>query len=100
MEFEKTNGGAEMTVRLIGEVDSVNVTGIEETLLRESEGVTDMTFDLKQLEYISSAGLRVLLQMQKMMKTQGKMTVRNVSEEVMDIFRVTGFVRLLNIVTD
>ena len=87
-----------MIAELIGEVDSMNVTEIEETLLREIEGVTDLTFDLKQLEYISSAGLRVLLQMQKTMRSQGKMTIKNVNEEVMEIFKVTGFVRLLNIV--
>jgi anti-sigma B factor antagonist len=98
MKFEKTNDGKIMNVELIGEIDSMNVTEIEETLLREAEGVTDITFDLSQLEYISSAGLRMLLQMQKMMKTQGNMTIKNVNEEVMEIFKVTGFVRLLNIV--
>ena len=100
MEFDKTYDGTGMTVRLIGEVDSVNVMNIEEALLKETDGVTDLTFDLKQLDYISSAGLRVLLQMQKTMKKQGKMTVINVSEEVMEIFKVTGFVRLLNIVEE
>ncbi len=98
MEFEKINDGKAMTVRLIGEVDSMNIAEIEEKLLKEVEGVTDLTFDLEQLEYISSAGLRVLLQMQKLMKAQGTMTIRNVNEDVMDIFKVTGFVRLLNIV--
>lgn len=76
----------------------MNVTEIEETLLKEVEGVSDLTFDLKDLEYISSAGLRVLLGMQKMMKSKGNMTIRNTSDEVMEIFKVTGFVRLLNIV--
>ncbi|MBO6229137.1 MAG: STAS domain-containing protein [Ruminiclostridium sp.] len=97
MEFEKTNDGKTMNIELIGEIDSMNVTEIEEKLLKEVEGVTDMTFDLKELEYISSAGLRMLLQMQKMMKTQGNMVVINTNEEVMEIFKVTGFVRLLNI---
>ena len=98
MKYNKTDNGKAMTVELIGEVDSMNVTEIEETLLKETGGVTDLTFDLSQLEYISSAGLRVLLQMQKTMKSQGNMYIKNVNEDVMEIFKVTWFVRLLNIV--
>lgn len=98
MVFDKSSDGKVLTVGLSGEIDSMNVNEIEEALLKEVEGVTDLTFDLKELEYISSAGLRVLLQMQKMMKTQGKMVIKNTNEEVMSIFKVTGFVRLLNIV--
>ena len=98
MNFEKTNDGKTLTVALAGEVDSLNINDIEKKLLEEVEGVTDLIFDLKDLVYISSAGLRVLLQMQKMMKTQGSMVIKNVGSDVMDIFKVTGFVRLLNIV--
>lgn len=98
MNFEKTNDGKALTVTLAGEIDSLNINDIEKELLEQVEGVTDLTFDLKDLVYISSAGLRVLLQMQKMMKTQGSMVIKNVSSDVMDIFKVTGFVRLLNIV--
>ena len=98
MNILKTNDGKTMTAELVGEVDSMNVTEIEETLLKEINNVTELIFDLSKLEYISSAGLRVLLQMQKMMKSQGNMTIKNVNEEVMEIFKVTGFVRLLNIV--
>ena len=76
----------------------MNVAKIEERLLKEVEGVTDITFDLSKLECISSAGLRMLLQMQKMMKTQGNMAVVSTNEEVMEIFKVTGVVRQLNIV--
>ena len=98
MKLKESNDGSELTVTLAGEVDAANVTEIEEKLLKEVAGVTALTFDLKELEYISSAGLRVLLQMQKMMKTQGNMVIINTNDEVMDIFKVTGFVRLLNIV--
>ena len=97
MKYEKSADGTKLTVALVGEVDSMNVAEIEERLLKEVEGVTDLTFDLKELEYISSAGLRVLLSMQKMMKTQGNMVIINTNDEVMDIFKVTGFVRLLNL---
>ena len=96
MRVEKSADGTAMTVTLTGDVDSLNVNEIEEELLKEVEGVTDLTFDMKELEYISSAGLRVLLQMQKLMKTKGSMVIKNTNEEVMGIFKVTGFVRLLN----
>ena len=98
MNFEKSVDGKDLLVELAGEIDSMNAKELEDNLLREVKGVTDLTFDLKKLEYISSAGLRVLLTMQKMMKSQGRMEIRNTNEEVMQIFKVTGFVRLLNIV--
>lgn len=94
MNFEKSNGGTKMVVSLIGEVDSMNTPEIEEKLLKEVEGVTELVFDLSKLDYISSAGLRVLLQMQKMMKPVGTMVITNTNDDVMDIFKVTGFVRL------
>ena len=80
----------------MAELNVNDINEIEEELLKEVEGVKDLTFDMKELEYISSAGLRVLLQMQKMMKDRGSMVIRNTNEEVMGIFKVTGFVRLLN----
>ncbi|MBQ3843029.1 MAG: STAS domain-containing protein [Ruminiclostridium sp.] len=98
MKIEKANDGTVMTVELIGEVDASNASKIEADLLNEIVGVKDLTFDLAELEYISSTGLRILLLMQKMMKAQGSMTIKNVRKDVMDIFRVAGFVRLLNIV--
>ncbi len=98
MNFEKTNNGTTLTVELVGEVDSMNTPELEEKLLKEIDGVKELIFDLKGLEYISSAGLRVLLTMQKTMKAQGSMIIRNTNEEVMEIFKVTGFVRLLNLV--
>ncbi len=97
MNFTKSQDGNTLTVELIGEVDSMNTPELEERLLKETVGVTELIFDLKGLEYISSAGLRVLLTMQKMMKTQGSMVIKNTNDEVMDIFKVTGFVRLLNL---
>ena len=98
MNFEKSQDGSTLTVELIGEIDSMNTPELEEKLLAEIEGVKDLIFDLKGLEYISSAGLRVLLTMQKMMKSQGTMVIKNTNDDVMDIFKVTGFVRLLNLV--
>ena len=91
MEFEKTQDGTTLKVSLIGELDSMNTPELEEKLIKEIDGVKELIFDLEKLEYISSAGLRVLLQMQKTMKTQGSMVIRNTNEDVMDIFKVTGF---------
>ena len=61
------------------------------------EGVENLSFDLKSLEYISSAGLRVLLSAQKIMNKQGSMTIKNASDEVLEIFDVTGFSDILTI---
>ena len=98
MNFEKSEDGRVLKVELAGEIDSLNAGELEEKLMREVKGVTDLTFDLAELEYISSAGLRILLSMQKLMKHQGNMEIKNTNDEVMQIFKVTGFVRLLNIV--
>lgn len=98
MNFEKSQDGSRLTVGLSGEIDSLNAPELEEKLKSEIEGVSELDFDLNELEYISSAGLRVLLSMQKIMKSRGSMTIRNTGEEVMEIFKVTGFVKLLNLV--
>ena len=94
MNLDKSSDGTKLTVYLVGEVDSMNTPEIEERLLKEVEGVTELVFDLSKLDYISSAGLRVLLQMQKIMKPVGTMVIINTTDDVMDIFKVTGFVRL------
>ena len=73
------------------------VPKLEETLKESSDGVTELVFDLANPEYISSAGLRVLLSAQKTMNKQGSMKVINVSEEIMEIFEITGFTDILNI---
>lgn len=86
-----------MTVRLIGDVDAANAAEIEEKLFEELDGVTELTFDLNELVYISSAGLRVLMKIQKLMKAQGRMVITGTNDEVMEIFKVTGFVRLLDL---
>ena len=98
MKYERSEDGKKLYIELGGEIDAANAADIENVLLQEIEGVNDLTFDLKDLEYISSAGLRVLLMLQKTMKDRGNMVIKNVTEDVMGIFNVTGFVKLLNIV--
>ena len=97
MDFVKTADGSGLTVSLAGDLDSLNAPELEDRLKAELDGLKELIFDLAALEYVSSAGLRVFLSMQKTMKAQGNMEIVNVNDEVMDIFKVTGFVKLLNI---
>lgn len=95
MKFEKSSDGLTMTVRLSGEIDSINAPTLEEEILRKIDSVKDLIFDMNKLEYVSSAGLRVLLSTQKIMKSKnGSMVIKNVNTDVMDVFKVTGFIRL------
>ena len=82
---------------LEGRLDTVTSPELEKTLADALSDVKELTFDLANLEYVSSAGLRVLLLAQKTMNAQGKMTVRNVGETVNEIFEVTGFSDILTI---
>ena len=78
-----------MTVKLEGRLDTLTAPELEEDMQESLEGVTDLVVDLEALEYVSSAGLRVLLRLMKQMKQQ--MVIRNVSELVNEVFEVTGF---------
>ena len=89
-------GGA-LTFALEGRLDTTTAPEFDETLKGSLEGVTDLTLDLKKLDYLSSAGLRVLLSAQKMMNRQGTMTVKNVNETIMEVFEITGFSDILTI---
>ena len=97
MQFDKSENGKYLKVQLEGELDAMNAPELERRLRNELEGVSELEFDLQELEYVSSAGLRVFLCMQKIMRGQGSMKIYNVCEDVMDIFKVSGFTKLLNI---
>ena len=86
-----------MEIAIEGRLDTMTSPQLEEELKTSLEGITDLTFDFDKLEYISSAGLRVLLSAQKTMNKQGSMKIVHVSEPVMDVFDVTGFVDILTI---
>ena len=92
---EKT--GDALVVTLEGRLDTTTAPRLEEALKVSLDGVTDLTLDLEKLEYLSSAGLRVLLAAQKTMNKQGTMTVTNVNETIQEIFEVTGFTDILTI---
>ena len=89
--------GDALVVALEGRLDTTTAPKLEEALKASLEGVTDLTLDLEKLEYLSSAGLRVLLAAQKTMNRQGTMTVTNVNETIQEIFEVTGFTDILTI---
>lgn len=97
MEIQKTLNGTALTVAVEGRLDTTTSPKMEEELRNSIDGITDLVLDFGKLEYISSAGLRVLLAMQKIMNRQGKMMLKNVGDVVMEVFEVTGFVDILNI---
>lgn len=88
---------SQLTVNIKGRLDTLTSPELEEKLEPELEDTEKLIFDLEGLEYISSAGLRVLLSAIKVMEEQGEMSVKNVRPEVMEVFEVTGFVDFLNI---
>ncbi len=97
MIITKTQEGNSLTVALEGRMDSNSATQLEEALKEEMASITELVIDLKKLAYTSSAGLRVLLSAQRTMNKKGSMVIRNVSEEIMEIFDMVGFTGLLNI---
>ena len=97
MNIIKTQEGSKLTIALEGRLDTVTAPQLEAELRTAVSGVSELIFDLATLDYVSSAGLRVLLSAQKVMNRQGSMVVRNVKPEIMEIFDVTGFVDILNI---
>ncbi len=97
MTINKTQEDSKLTVVIEGRLDTTTAPQLESELRSAISGITELIFDFTGLEYISSAGLRVLLSAQKVMNRQGKMIIRNVNQTVMDVFDVTGFTDLLTI---
>jgi anti-sigma B factor antagonist len=97
VKIEKKAEGNKLTVALEGRLDTTTAPELDAVLKDSLGGVEDLTMDFEGLEYISSAGLRVLLATQKVMNKQGKMKVIHVNEVVMDVFDVTGFADILTI---
>lgn len=97
MDIIKKQNESSLTIRLIGRLDTTTAPKLEGELKTSVNGISLLVFDLKKLDYISSAGLRVLLSAQKVMNRQGEMKIIGSNETVMEIFEVTGFVDILNI---
>ena len=97
MTIEKNLNGAELIVKVVGRLDTSTAPELEASLKESFDGLEKLVLDFASLEYLSSAGLRVLLQAQKTMNKQGEMIVKNVNETVSEIFEVTGFSDVLTI---
>ena len=97
MTITKKIEGSSLTIAVEGRLDTVTSPELEAELSASLDGVTDLTLDFSGLEYISSAGLRVLLATQKKMNAQGGMKVCGVNETVGEVFEVTGFADILTI---
>lgn len=93
---QKKNDNA-LVIALEGRLDTTTAPELEAALSTALQGVQELTFDLEKLDYISSAGLRVLLGAQKVMHRQGSMKVVHANEIIMEIFEVTGFSDILTI---
>ena len=90
------NGGC-LTIALEGRLDTTTAPELEKEIKLSLVGVTELVMDFAKLDYISSAGLRVLLAAHKTMMKQGSMKVVHANEMVMEVFEVTGFADILNI---
>ncbi|WP_051688437.1 STAS domain-containing protein [Butyrivibrio sp. AE2032] len=97
LHITKKHIGDHLTVILQGRLDRNAAPELEEKLLKSLDGVNKLTFDFSELEYISSAGLRVLLAAQKIMKKDNAVVIKGASTEIKDIFNVTGFSKILTI---
>ncbi|MBR3532588.1 MAG: STAS domain-containing protein [Clostridiales bacterium] len=98
METKLNKEGTKLTIEIAGRLDTLTAPEFEKEVEPALDGITDLTIDLKDLEYISSAGLRALLGLAQTMEDKGQMKVTNPNDAVMDVFSVTGFDDILNIV--
>ena len=97
LSIEKSANATELNVKLTGRLDTTTSPELEKELKASLDGITTLVIDMTGLEYISSAGLRVLLSAQKSMNRQGEMRIKHVNESIMEIFEVTGFTDILTI---
>ena len=97
LDIKKTTEDDTLIYYLTGRLDTTTSPELEDELVNLSDDVKKLVFDFEKLEYISSAGLRILLSAQKKMSQQGEMKVINVDKTIMEIFEVTGFTDFLDI---
>lgn len=98
MEYTKVVDGTKVTIALEGRLDTETAPKLEKDILSELDGITLLTFDLSELEYISSAGLRVLLALKKaMIASGGDLCVKNMNEAITSIFEISGFDMVLGV---
>ncbi|MDE6203344.1 MAG: STAS domain-containing protein [Lachnospiraceae bacterium] len=97
MKIMKTQNGNSLCLALEGRLDTNTAPELETVIKGSIDGTAELTIDMAALDYLSSAGLRVLLGAQKIMNKQGSMRVTHVNDTIMEIFEVTGFADILTI---
>ena len=97
MTIEIKKNVDELVLEITGRLDTITAPALDKTINENLGEIKNLILDFKQLEYISSAGLRVLLSTQKKLQQKGTMKLKNVREEVMEVFEITGFVDILTI---
>ena len=97
MTIEKKITGEEVTFIVSGRLDTQTAPELEKELDAALPGLKELTFDMTNLEYVSSAGLRVILKAQKAMNAQGSMKLTGVNDSIMEVFDITGFLDILTI---
>ena len=97
MKINKIAEGSKLIVLLEGRLDTSTAPQLDSEMVGALDGVKELVLDLKDLAYLSSAGLRSILTVQKKMNRQGSMLVRNVCDTIMEVFEITGFADILTI---
>ena len=97
MTIEKKINGEAVTLMVSGRLDTQTAPELENELDAVLPGLKELIFDMSGLEYVSSAGLRVILKAQKVMNTQGSMKLTGVNDSIMEVFDITGFLDILTI---
>lgn len=97
MDIIKEANGKELVIKICGRLDTNSAPQLEQAVTESTEGVEQLTFDLEQMPYTSSAGLRVFLKAQKLMNKQGSMKVIHACEDVLEVFEITGFSDIIDI---
>ena len=97
MQIDQLKEGSTLTMKVSGRLDTMTAPQLESESTGHLDGITEFIMDFTDLEYISSAGLRVLLVTSKMMKGKGRFVIRNINETVREIFEVTGFLDILTV---
>ena len=98
MEIVKSKKEGILSLKISGRLDTTTAPELEAVLKEELKDIKELDLDFGSLDYVSSAGLRILLQTQKTMNTLGKMEIRNVNDSVMEVFDITGFSDILTII--
>ena len=97
MTIEKTMNGTAAALKIIGRLDTTTAPELEAAIDTCAAEIKELVLDCTALDYVSSAGLRVILKAQKRMNTQGNMKLTHVNETIMEVFNITGFADILTI---